>query len=203
MEKRYYLNNTSDEVMSIKLTADRTIPAKTSLPLNNKDVEIFKKLRDARKGKHSKLDCLKLSTIKIEEDSNYTKEDKVVAETSAKENEEALKAQAELAAKEAEEQAAKEKATQGLLERLAKEEAEKAAKEAEEQAAKEAEEQAVKEKAKGFAEKLAEKFGMKTEELDQSESEEVKAALDANPEVKAFLEGETDKLPEGTEEFEI
>lgn len=195
MEKRYYLNNTSDEVMSIKLTADRTIPAKTSLPLNNKDVEIFKKLRDARKGKHSKLDCLKLSTIKIEEDANYTKADKAAAETSAKENEEALKAQAELAAKEAEEQAAKEKAAQEELERLAKEEAEKAAKEAEEQANKE--------KAKGFAEKLAEKFGMKTEELDQSESEEVKAALEANPEVKAFLEGETDKLPEGTEEFEI
>lgn len=195
MEKRYYLNNTSDEVMSIKLTADRTIPAKTSLPLNNKDVEIFKKLRDARKGKHSKLDCLKLSTIKIEEDVNYTKEDKAAAETSAKENEEALKAQIELAAKEAEELAAKEKAAQEELERLAKEEAEKAAKEAEEQANKE--------KAKGFAEKLAKKFGMKVEELDQSESEEVKAALEENPEVKAFLEGETEELPEGTEEFEI
>ena len=92
---RYYLNNTTDAVISIKLTANRTIPAKTSLPLNNKDVEIFKKLVAARKGKLGALEGIKLSTIRIEDDSRYTKRDAEIAKADAAKVEDELKKQAE------------------------------------------------------------------------------------------------------------
>ena len=79
---RYYLNNMTDEAIQITLTTHRIIYAKSSLPLNNKDVEIFKKLKRARKGKASQLDSLRLSKIRIEEDTNYTEKDALIAKAS-------------------------------------------------------------------------------------------------------------------------
>lgn len=84
-QKRYYLNNISDKEIKITLTTQRSIKPKSSLPLNNKDVVIYKKLKSARLGKKSMIHLLKLSTIPIEKDTNYinannVKEDKKVDE---------------------------------------------------------------------------------------------------------------------------
>lgn len=75
MEKRYYLNNVTDSVITITLSTKRVINGKTSLPLNNKDVAMFKELKAKRAGRVSALDGLRLSTIRIEDSSNYTKAD--------------------------------------------------------------------------------------------------------------------------------
>ena len=97
---RYYLNNFSDGPITIKLTTDRTIEAKTSLPLNEKDVAMVKALKAKLKGKHSILDNLRLSTIRIEDDTRFakpvemTEEQKIAAEEAAKKAaEEAAKAE--------------------------------------------------------------------------------------------------------------
>lgn len=123
MEKRYYLNNMSDSVVTITLSTKRTIKAKSSLPLNSKDVQIFKELKAKRAGRLSAFNDLRLSTIRIEDDSNYNKS---VDNTS---NEESIKAQLE------------------------------------------------------------------------AEANELLDTLEDNTEVKDFLEGKTDKVPEGTTEI--
>lgn len=110
--KKYYLNNVSTESLTITLTKVRTIKPQSSLSLNNKDVEIIKKLKAARKGKPSKLDNLRLSTIKIEDDANYEED----------------------AAKIIQKEAEKQRKAQKELEKKAKAEAEKAQKEAEQNA---------------------------------------------------------------------
>ena len=73
MEKRYYLNNMSDSVVTITLSTKRTIKAKSSLPLNSKDVQLFKELKAKRAGRLSAFNDLRLSTIRIEDDSNYNR----------------------------------------------------------------------------------------------------------------------------------
>lgn len=119
---KYYLNNLSNETLTISLTATRVIEPYTSLPLNDKDVEIYEKLKLARKGMASTLDSLHLSTIPVEEDSRYGKNaekpvegktmDELEAEARAKADAEAAaKAEAEAKAKaEAEERAKAEEA---------------------------------------------------------------------------------------------
>lgn len=74
-EKRYYLNNISEQPIQIVLTAKRTINAFSSLPLNKKDIELFKKQVAKRKGNLGVLVNLKLSTIKIEDDARYGAKD--------------------------------------------------------------------------------------------------------------------------------
>ena len=86
-EKTYYLNNFSDSPITIELTAKRTIPAKASFPMNNKDVQLFKEMKAKRSGRRSMLDDLCLSTIRIEEDTRYAKvasNDEIKAELEAK-----------------------------------------------------------------------------------------------------------------------
>ena len=71
MSDRYYLNNMSNSVINLTLSTRRTIQPFTSLPLNTKDVAMFKAMKAARKGKPSMLDNVRLSKIKIEDDANY------------------------------------------------------------------------------------------------------------------------------------
>lgn len=87
-DRKYYLNNFSNEAITIQLSTKRTIAAKASLPLNNKDVAMFKVLKAKRTGLNMILNDLRLSTMPIEEDSNYTK-------VETKESEEALKEELE------------------------------------------------------------------------------------------------------------
>lgn len=68
---KYYLNNMTDKECIINLSTNRTIKPLSSLPLNDKDVEIFKALKLARRGHKSQLDNLVFSTIPIEQDSRY------------------------------------------------------------------------------------------------------------------------------------
>ena len=94
MEKRYYLNNMSDSVVTITLSTKRTIKAKSSLPLNSKDVQLFKEFKAKRAGRLSAFNDLRLSTIRIEDDSNYNRP---VDNT---DSEESIKAQLEAEANE-------------------------------------------------------------------------------------------------------
>ena len=71
MSDRYYLNNMSNSVINLTLSTRRTIQPFTSLPLNTKDVVMFKAMKAARKGKPSMLDNVRLSKIRIEDDANY------------------------------------------------------------------------------------------------------------------------------------
>lgn len=71
MSDRYYLNNMSNSVINLTLSTRRTIQPFTSLPLNTKDIVIFKAMKAARKGKSSMLDNVRLSKIRIEDDANY------------------------------------------------------------------------------------------------------------------------------------
>lgn len=89
MDKKYYLNNISEESIQISLTKLRTVKPKSSLSLNVKDVAIVKKLKAARKGKASTLDNLVLSTIKIEDDCRYSNETK--AQSKQKKNDDKKK----------------------------------------------------------------------------------------------------------------
>ena len=73
MSERYYLNNMSNAAVTITLSAQRVIEPNSSLPLNNKDVMMFKVLRAKRAGKASMLDNLRLSKIRIEDSTNYVK----------------------------------------------------------------------------------------------------------------------------------
>jgi hypothetical protein len=72
-QERYYLNNMSDNDIQITLSTQRNVPAKASLPLNTKDIEIVKKLKKDRQGKPCILDNLKLSTINLNEDARFIK----------------------------------------------------------------------------------------------------------------------------------
>ena len=71
MQDRYYLNNMSDAQVTINLSTKRVIEPHTSLPLNSKDVMMFKAMKAKRKDRISKFDSLKLSKISLSEDSNY------------------------------------------------------------------------------------------------------------------------------------
>lgn len=71
MQDRYYLNNMSDAQVTINLSAKRAIEPHTSLPLNSKDVMMFKAMKAKRKDRTSRFDSLKLSKIPLSEDSNY------------------------------------------------------------------------------------------------------------------------------------
>lgn len=71
MQDRYYLNNMSDAQVTINLSAKRVIEPHTSLPLNSKDVMMFKAMKAKRKDRTSRFDSLKLSKIPLSEDSNY------------------------------------------------------------------------------------------------------------------------------------
>lgn len=73
MQDRYYLNNMSDAEITIPLSAKRVIKPHTSLPLNNKDVAIFKEMKSKRKDRISRFDALRLSKIPLDRDSNYAK----------------------------------------------------------------------------------------------------------------------------------
>lgn len=95
--ERYYLNNITDSVITIQLSTKRAILAKSSLPLNDKDVAMFKLLRAKRAGKMTVLDGLRLSKIPIENDSNYSKEDETIAKTSESQAKKELEAQANAA----------------------------------------------------------------------------------------------------------
>jgi hypothetical protein len=82
---RHYLNNMSDSPITVGLTTQRVIQPKTSMPLNSRDIEIFKILKEDRKGEPSLLDNLHLSTIDLKEDSRFkevptTKKDKLTKE---------------------------------------------------------------------------------------------------------------------------
>lgn len=72
MSDRYYLNNMSSSAINLTLSTKRVIQPYTSLPLNNKDVAMFKAMKAARRGKPSMLDNVRLSKIRIEDDANYT-----------------------------------------------------------------------------------------------------------------------------------
>lgn len=95
--ERYYLNNITDSVITIQLSTKRSILAKSSLPLNDKDVAMFKLLRAKRAGKMTVLDGLRLSKIPIEHDSNYSKKDKTIAKASESQAKKELEAQANAA----------------------------------------------------------------------------------------------------------
>lgn len=145
--KRYYLNNMTDKELTINLSTNRVIKPLSSLPLNDKDVEIFKALKLARHGIKSQLDDLVFSTIPIEQDSRYIqameantgneevdnflngKSDKLPDGTTEITEEEALRLQ-----KEADEKAAAEQKAKEELEAKAKADAEAAAKEEQEKA---------------------------------------------------------------------
>ena len=71
MQDRYYLNNMSDAQVTINLSTKRVIEPHTSLPLNSKDVMMFKAMKAKRKDRTSRFDSLKLSKIPLSEDSNY------------------------------------------------------------------------------------------------------------------------------------
>lgn len=71
MQDRYYLNNMSNAEVTINLSTRRVIKPFTSLPLNNKDVMIFKEMKAKRKDRISRFDSLKLSRIPLTEDSNF------------------------------------------------------------------------------------------------------------------------------------
>lgn len=71
MQDRYYLNNMSDAQVTINLSTKRVIEPHTSLPLNSKDVMMFKAMKAKRKDRISRFDSLKLSKIPLSEDSNY------------------------------------------------------------------------------------------------------------------------------------
>lgn len=73
MQDRYYLNNMSDAEITIPLSAKRVIKPHTSLPLNNKDVAIFKEMKSKRKDRISRFDALRLSKIPLDRDSNHAK----------------------------------------------------------------------------------------------------------------------------------
>lgn len=122
---RYYLNNMTENELTINLSTSRTIKPLSSLPLNDEDVRIYQALRQARASIPSLLDGLVFSTIPIEEDSRYAKAIEV-AGSKEPTSEELAKQEAELKAK-------------LEAEAKAKEEAEKKAKEAEEQAKADAE----------------------------------------------------------------
>ena len=122
--KKYYLNNVTEKAIIISLTAKRTIKPKTSFPLNNKDVVIYKELKRKRAGKPSLLDGLVLSTIKLENDANFinakaAKNAKPAKST--KEDGKAKKEAEEKAKKELEEQAKKEVEEKAKLEAIAAE----------------------------------------------------------------------------------
>jgi len=161
---RYYLNNMTDKECIINLSTNRIIKPLSSLPLNDKDVEIFKALKLARRGHKSQLDNLVFSTIPIEKDSRYIqameantgneevdnflngKSDKLPNGTTEINEEEALRLR-----KEAEEKAAAEQKAKEELEAKAKEEQEKADEALKEKLCKEIIKQAKKEK-RDFAE---------------------------------------------------
>lgn len=146
-----YLNNYSNSQVTIQLTAKRVIEPLTSLPLNDKDVLLVKEMIEARKGKSKMFtETLRLSRIRIEDDSNYKKmcEDaKIDAEVKAEE----LKPQFEDAAN----------------------------------------------LTKGTATAIANKAATNIP-ATPNETGEIKED-DVPDDVKAFLNGETDKVPEGTE----
>lgn len=176
---KYYLNNNTEETITIALSAVREIAPKSSLPLNNKDVEIIKKLKAARKGKKSILDSLALSTIKLEDDSRYSKEDAALSEEAKKELEAKAKADAEAKA-EAEAKAKKELEEKLKAEQIAKEEAEKELAKKREEIKKELLKQAKKDK-RNFTEEDLEKA------IDEVIAAEVAVALGANPELAGQL----------------
>lgn len=139
---RYYLNNMTDKELTINLSTNRTIKPLSSLPLNDKDVEIYQALKLARHGAKSQLDDLVFSTIPIEQDSRYIqameantgneevdnflngKSDKLPDGTTEINEEEALRLQKEAEEKAIAEQKAKEeqeKADAALKEKLCKE----------------------------------------------------------------------------------
>lgn len=146
-----YLNNYSNSQVTIQLTAKRVIEPLTSLPLNDKDVLLVKEMIEARKGKSKMFtETLRLSRIRIEDDSNYKKmcEDaKINAEVKAEE----LKPQFEDAAN----------------------------------------------LTKGTATAIANKAATNIP-ATPNETGEIKED-DVPDDVKAFLNGETDEVPEGTE----
>ena len=146
-----YLNNYSNSQVTIQLTAKRVIEPLTSLPLNDKDVLLVKEMIEARKGKSKMFtETLRLSRIRIEDDSNYKKmcEDaKIDAEVKAEE----LKPQFEDAAN----------------------------------------------LTKGTATAIANKAATNIP-ATPNETGEIKED-DVPDDVKAFLNGETDEVPEGTE----
>lgn len=146
-----YLNNYSNSQVTIQLTAKRVIEPLTSLPLNDKDVLLVKEMIEARRGKSKMFtETLRLSRIRIEDDSNYKKmcEDaKINAEAKAEE----LKPQFEDAAN----------------------------------------------LTKGTATVIANKAAANIPSTP-NETGEIKDD-DVPDDVKAFLNGETDQLPEGTE----
>ena len=71
MSDRYYLNNMTEGVITLTLSTNRAIEPMSSLPLNTKDITMFKVLKAKRAGKSSALDGLRLSKIRIEDDTNY------------------------------------------------------------------------------------------------------------------------------------
>ena len=74
MSDKYYLNNKSDTEVTIKLTTTRIIKPHSSLPLNFKDVLLFKTMKSERINKpNSIFNLLVLSKIPIEKDSNMIK----------------------------------------------------------------------------------------------------------------------------------
>lgn len=155
---RYYLNNMTENELSINLSTHRTIQPLSSLPLNDEDVRIYQTLRDARAGIPSMLDGLVFSTIPIEEDSRYGKAMEIAKGNEQSEEEKAkAKAEAEAKAKleaEAKAKAEAEAKAKAEEEAKAKAEAEAQAKADEELKAKlrkEIEKQAKKEK-RDFAE---------------------------------------------------
>ena len=83
MQDRYYLNNMSDAQVTINLSTKRVIEPHTSLPLNSKDVMVFKAMKAKRKDRISRFDSLKLSKIPLSEDSNYKALNNPVEEESA------------------------------------------------------------------------------------------------------------------------
>ena len=83
MQDRYYLNNMSDAQVTINLSTKRVIEPHTSLPLNSKDVMMFKAMKAKRKDRISRFDSLKLSKIPLSEDSNYKALNNPVEEESA------------------------------------------------------------------------------------------------------------------------
>lgn len=80
MQDRYYLNNMSDAQVTITLSTKRVIEPHTSLPLNTKDVMVFKEMKAKRKGRISRFDSLRLSKIPLSKDSNYQALDNSVEE---------------------------------------------------------------------------------------------------------------------------
>ena len=83
MQDRYYLNNMSDAEITIPLSAKRVIKPHTSLPLNNKDVAIFKEMKSKRKDRISRFDALRLSKIPLDRDSNHAKAEPAKVEEKA------------------------------------------------------------------------------------------------------------------------